>query len=669
MHPGLMPMLATGNGSDSDARFRSLEKQCADLRQEQRQLAGWLSQSQQKLESEIHAREAAERDAQHLAQQLDAMYSELKGRSDMVERDLQSTHDAAQRISTANQEALSQLGGELNAVSADVESVASSQRTLHEQCAQLNNDVGVLNRLSKTVDGLHERTTQLTRTVEDRLTDVEVKSKAKDDELGSKIEECLRISSGANRSLSQLEQQQQRAAEESAAALRRTETTLIARITEQITGRGREIAEQLTSEAEGRLKREVEQALSTVAKETTSVLRREMDEKLRALTTAVKDSAAERQAHDDRTREDFRALLKQHKDKLLQTADDSTQGFRQLEQALRTETDARIKLETSHSKLASFAADNESRNQQLQQELLAVEESLETGLAQLRSELLGRLEGSMAASEEGDRRRDQDLRQLQVELSTQIEGLRQKRKAGGDGLLDQDGHLSSIAEAMRLQEHELKQTSTELASQRAAVQQLRSLLSQREERDMKTRAELDDCIRRLAGAGVDRTAAHAARGSDVEYADLDFEDGNTNAQAAENSRVDGIQGGQDIEQRLAAVESGLSAETASREHWITEWRQELATVDRTLDTIDKQLDVAGEERHQIAELSGAAMETVNKAVERIHILEERVGEISGASDTNAPSGADTAAPSGADTNGQSGVNEPTVTEEIPDDTE
>ena len=51
-----------------------------------------------------------------------------------------------------------------------------------------------LMQLSKAVDSIHERTAQLGRTVDDRLVDLEVKSKAKDDELGGKVRWPLMLS-------------------------------------------------------------------------------------------------------------------------------------------------------------------------------------------------------------------------------------------------------------------------------------------------------------------------------------------------------------------------------------------------------------------------------------------------------------------------------------------
>ena len=111
----------------------------------------------------------------------------------------------------------------------------------------------------------------------------------------------------------------------------------------------------------------------------------------------------------------------------MQAADDSSNGLRQLEQAVRAESDARLKLETTSTRVSALAADLETRAAQQQQEVLAIEESLETGLTHLRGELIGRLEGSMAASEEGDRRREQDLRHMQGELSMQIDSLKQRK--------------------------------------------------------------------------------------------------------------------------------------------------------------------------------------------------------------------------------------------------
>ena len=111
----------------------------------------------------------------------------------------------------------------------------------------------------------------------------------------------------------------------------------------------------------------------------------------------------------------------------VQAADDSSNGLRQLEQAVRAESDARLKLETTSTRVSALAADLETRAAQQQQEVLAIEESLETGLTHLRGELIGRLEGSMAASEEGDRRREQDLRHMQGELSMQIDSLKQRK--------------------------------------------------------------------------------------------------------------------------------------------------------------------------------------------------------------------------------------------------
>lgn len=68
------------------------------------------------------------------------------------------------------------------------------QKALHDHIAQIDNDVNGLMQLSKAVDSIHERTAQLGRTVDDRLVDLEVKSKAKDDELGGKVRWPLMLS-------------------------------------------------------------------------------------------------------------------------------------------------------------------------------------------------------------------------------------------------------------------------------------------------------------------------------------------------------------------------------------------------------------------------------------------------------------------------------------------
>ena len=77
--PGQAPSAAApvgggggGGGADAaadDARFRSLERQCIELREEQRQILGWLAKSEEKAAAESEARERAESSLRGLLEQ------------------------------------------------------------------------------------------------------------------------------------------------------------------------------------------------------------------------------------------------------------------------------------------------------------------------------------------------------------------------------------------------------------------------------------------------------------------------------------------------------------------------------------------------------------------------------------------------------------------------
>ena len=56
--------------ADMDARFRFLERQCQELRDEQRQMLGWLAKSQDQLAAEVQARELSQQQQDLLRRQL-----------------------------------------------------------------------------------------------------------------------------------------------------------------------------------------------------------------------------------------------------------------------------------------------------------------------------------------------------------------------------------------------------------------------------------------------------------------------------------------------------------------------------------------------------------------------------------------------------------------------
>jgi chromosome segregation ATPase len=657
-----MPMLAAHPGGDPEPRFRALEKQCADLRQEQRQLAGWLSQSQQQLEQESRARARAEQATETLFSQMGQLYNELRTAGEASARDLADTQASSQRGLNVQQEALSQLTGEVNAVAVDLQSLSSGQKTLQTTATELATEVNSLGRLSKNVEALNDRTSQLSRTLEDRLAEVDAGAKAGDEELGAKLEETMRQLNTLNGACSELVRGQQRVSEDLVAGLRRTEQQLGTQVADVIAGRGRELTQEVVGESEGRTRREVETALGAGMKEVAGTLRRETDEKLRALTTAVRDSAAERQANEDRAREDFKNLLRQHKDKLAQTAEQAQSGMTALEQALRTETDARAKLESmSLGQFTAFSSEHGQRQQQMQQELLAIEESLEAGLTQLRGELIGRLEGSMSAVEEGDRRRERELRGMRVNLGTQIEAVKERRP---DGVFPPAAELASVAEAIRLHDQRHGDHMHDLAEQRAAIQQLRTTVTQREEREQKQRAQLEDLLMQVKQQqGAVPVNDGGSEGGLSGVPEPAGGGGGGGVGAGEGAPGEGASDSK-VEEMTAALEqmgSEVVGEREARERGEAEWREELAQVDQSLDTLDSHLKMAAEERQQvragivarnisvsfngifrtsgsegttlrlprgaqIAELAGAAASTTKEAMGRIDLLERALGE-------------------------------------------
>lgn len=124
----------TAVSADIDARFRFLERQCQELRDEQRQILGWLAKSQDQLASEIEARERAEQQQALLKQQLaesdevqkviGGHLQALKGRVEDVAGRVSDcevaqgrTHAELKRAKANLTDVVSQISSDVNAIS------------------------------------------------------------------------------------------------------------------------------------------------------------------------------------------------------------------------------------------------------------------------------------------------------------------------------------------------------------------------------------------------------------------------------------------------------------------------------------------------------------------------------------------------------------------------
>jgi hypothetical protein len=124
-----------GGGSSSagdDARFRALERQCVELREEQRQILAWLTRTQESLAAEVKARERAEEAlrtqleqasvkrevvAARTEERMSASAHELAARIVKCEQQRHVDQAAVARATTAITDTISQLGSDLNALS------------------------------------------------------------------------------------------------------------------------------------------------------------------------------------------------------------------------------------------------------------------------------------------------------------------------------------------------------------------------------------------------------------------------------------------------------------------------------------------------------------------------------------------------------------------------
>jgi hypothetical protein len=107
--------LGGGGGGDSDARVRGLERQCKDLREEQRQLAAWLSKTQEQLGSEAAARQQLEAQLLRLEQHVGVSNSELSARVGQTERQSVKLQDALSWSQNTMQDAVTKVANDVGA--------------------------------------------------------------------------------------------------------------------------------------------------------------------------------------------------------------------------------------------------------------------------------------------------------------------------------------------------------------------------------------------------------------------------------------------------------------------------------------------------------------------------------------------------------------------------
>ena len=126
------PVPVAGGAGGDDARFRSLERQCVELREEQRQILGWLAKSEEALAAETAARERAEGSLRGLLEQTvkaqEMIGDQLGARVAVVQNELSErlqSGEQQQRLAQgmfdrsvgALTDSISQLSSDLNALS------------------------------------------------------------------------------------------------------------------------------------------------------------------------------------------------------------------------------------------------------------------------------------------------------------------------------------------------------------------------------------------------------------------------------------------------------------------------------------------------------------------------------------------------------------------------
>jgi hypothetical protein len=256
--------LGGGGGGDSDARVRGLERQCKDLREEQRQLAAWLSKTQEQLGSEAAARQQLEAQLLRLEQHVGVSNSELSARVGQTERQSVKLQDALSWSQNTMQDAVAKVANDVGALNLELHSASSATKVQQETLAQVTDELGGLERVSRTVASLQERSDYFGRTLDARLADAEGaphhpspgtshprssgrgvscghvaagKAMAAAAAAESRADQALKSASDATKGSRALESHVQRQTEQLSESLRRLETTLTTQLGEQITVR------------------------------------------------------------------------------------------------------------------------------------------------------------------------------------------------------------------------------------------------------------------------------------------------------------------------------------------------------------------------------------------------------------------------------------------------
>jgi hypothetical protein len=301
----------------------------------------------------------------------------------------------------------------------------------------------------------------------------------------------------------------------------------------------------------------------------------------------------------------------------------------------------------------------EERGAQLHSEVLAVEESLEAGLADLRNELTGQM-GSLAVAEEArGRERGDEMRRAHTELSTQIATLRQRET----NAFETSQKMEQLAEATHSTVERQQALSDWSLGVVEEMQQLRRLVTQLEEArhsdggvrggQQPSSSSLSSSISprpigRFGRAGLDpeQAAAASAKGllpvesNEQERGDSGWQDreyGDNHAAAA--ARIQARQRGRTVrghgrgEVRESAADDGAGNDVQAR---LDEHAHRFVDVDANFDMLQDILQQAAGERSASAETLSAMGETADVMMQRILFLEEAMSPIVAASEARSP---------------------------------
>ena len=479
--PAPMPMLPVAGGGDKaadDARFRGLEKQCADLREEQRQMAGWLSKTQEELAQEAGQRKALEGALAALEGRQAVGHSELGARIATAERQNQSLQDGLQWSQGKLQDEIGKVASEVGAVALDVQGVSSTVKVQQDSLTQLTDELATLERVSRTVSFLQEQTELFNRTLDQRLLETEQRAKSMADAADSRAAEAMKQAQTAGKTTHALEQHVQRQTDQLNTSLRRLETSLKSEVLEAMTARSREVTEGLVVEMEAKIGRDMEAALSNSSQDTSAVLRRELDERIKALGEAVQEAQSQRSAQDEQMRSELRAVLVQQKTAVQQVADETGKRLRAVDESLRAEATARQALEGNISGLMDRAQNDDALAQQRQEEVLAIEESLEAGLSDLRGELSSSVGALAERTDERDRERGHEMSRMHTELSSQLSVLKKRDTS----FFETSKQIAAIADATRANHEKQIDLAERTEEHTESMQQMRHVVSRVEEK-------------------------------------------------------------------------------------------------------------------------------------------------------------------------------------------